>query len=279
MATIPKNVDGLIERIYAAYEKKNAGQDRLTRIGASGIGEECVRAIWFDWRGAASEKIPGRIYRLFQTGHIQEERVVEDLKMAGLEVWEIDPDTGKQWEYIFARGHSVCKADGVVRGVPTAEKTPHVLEIKSSNAKGFKELQNHGVKKAKPDHYAQMHMGMMGAGLVDALYVVICKDDEQYYIERVKLDQAEVDVINGKLKQLTEQEIIPIRIAEKEGDWRCKFCDAKEVCWGHEKPRQTCRMCAHSVVLDDGKWGCTRLNKELDSKEQLKGCDLWESIL
>jgi hypothetical protein len=278
MAAIPKEVTSLVDLIYRAYEKKNEGKDYLSRIGASGIGAECVRSIWYDWRGAASEKIPGRIYRLFQTGHIQEERVVQDLKDAGLKVWELDPETGKQWEYKFARGHSVCKADGIVVGVPTAEKTPHVLEIKSSNLNGFKEIQKHGVKKAKPDHYAQMHMGMMGAGMSDALYVVICKDDEQYYVERVKLDIEEVNAINKKLHQLVEQTIIPIRVAEKEGDWRCKYCDAKGVCWGKEEPRKTCRMCTHSVIMDDTIWGCMIHKKELTLDEQLKGCDTWSKL-
>jgi len=278
MASIPKDVTTLVDMIYQAYEKKNAGKDYLSRIGASGIGEECVRSIWYGWRGAASEKIPGRIYRLFQTGHIQEDRVVQDLKDAGLKVWEVDPETGKQWEYKFARGHAVCKADGVVKGVPTAEKTPHVLEIKSSNVNGFKEIQKHGVKKAKPDHYAQMHMGMMGGGFKDALYVVICKDDEQYYVERVKWDQSEVDTINQKLHQLVEETVIPIRIAEKEGDWRCKYCDSKDVCWGKAEPNHTCRMCTHSVTMDDTKWGCMKLKKELTLDQQLKGCDQWSQI-
>ena len=278
MAVIPKDVSAIAERIYAYYEKQESGRERLTRTGASGIGDECLRSIWYDWRGAAASTFSGRILRLFKTGHLQEERVLADLRGAGLEVWDFD-ENGDQWTYIAGRGHAVAKLDGVVKGVPGAEKTPHTLEIKSSNLKGFKEIQSRGVKIAKPYHYYQMQMGLWLSGMKDALYVVICKDDEQLYSERVKLDEEVVKEIEHKLDQVINSEIPPLRLAEKEGDWRCKYCDSKEVCWGKVETRQTCRMCANSVVMDDGKWGCMQLKKELTSNEQLKGCDLWKPIV
>jgi hypothetical protein len=279
MATIPKDVTELTERIYAHYVKKNEeGGDYLTRIGASSVGDECLRSIWYDWRGAYKSEFSGRLLRLFQTGHIQEERVLEDLKNAGLEVWGFDED-GKQWTYVTARGHAVAKLDGVVRGVPGAEKTPHTLEIKSSNLKGFKETQSKGVKVAKPVHYYQMQMGLALSGLKDSLYVMICKDDEQYYIERVKRDELTIREIEVKLDQLVNSSIPPIRIAEKESDWRCKFCDAKPVCWEGVPMRQNCRTCMYSEPMDEGKWACTKLGTLRTSDEQYKGCDLWESAI
>jgi len=274
MATIPKDVSAVSERIYAYYEKQNEGSGYLTRIGASGIGDECVRSIWYDWRGAYEGVFSGRLLRLFKTGHLQEERVLDDLKNAGFEVWPFDED-GKQWTYTAARGHAVAKLDGVIKGVPGAEKTPHTLEIKSSNVKGFKEITSKGCKVAKPQHYYQIQMGLWLTGLSDALYVVICKDDEAYYTERIKKEDLAIREIESKLEQLVNDSMIPLRIAEKEGDWRCKFCDAKGICWNGEQPKQTCRMCAHSVVMDDGKWGCMLLKTERTGAEQLAGCDLW----
>jgi ribosomal protein S27E len=216
--------------------------------------------------------------RLFQTGHLQETRIVQDLKDAGLEVWDVDSDTGKQWVYTAASGHFVCKPDGVVRGVPGAEKTPHLLEIKTSNAKGFKELESRGVKEAKPQHYYQMHAGMWLAGLDRALYVALRKDDEQYYIERVTRDEACIQDIERKLEQLTMSMSPPPRIAEKEGDWRCKFCDGQEVCWGKAQPLVNCRTCQYAAIKDEGGWYCEQQSVVLTQAAQLKGCDLWTTF-
>jgi hypothetical protein len=278
MAALPKENQSLETLIYQAYEKKNSKALRLTRIGASGIGEECLRSIWYDWRGFQNDQPEGRILRLFKTGHIQEDRTIQDLKDAGLEVWEVDPDTGEQWTYTAAKGHFVCKTDGALRGVPGAEKTPHVIEIKSSNAKGFKELQSRGVKEAKPVHYWQMQSGMWLSGLTRAIYIAVCKDDEKFYIERVEKDDSLIEEIQAKLEKLVNSEFPPIRIAEKEGDWRCKFCDSQGVCWGQEKPLQNCRTCQYSRPTDDGKWFCDKFNEDLDYGKQLKGCDLWTTF-
>ena len=160
MVQLPRNHAALEELLYQSYVKKADKELMLTRIGASGIGEECVRAIWYDWRGVQNSTPEGRVLRLFETGHQQEARVVQDLKDAGLMVWEVNPETGKQWTFTAFDGHFVCKPDGVVKGVPGAEKTPHILEIKTSNVNGFKEIEKRGVKEAKPEHYYQMQSGM-----------------------------------------------------------------------------------------------------------------------
>ena len=90
MAAIPQtaDTDEMISRIYSAIEKKETNKFRLTRVGASGIGNECTRAVWYDWRGYTKSSFDGRLLRLFRTGHLQEDRIVADLKLAGFEVWE-----------------------------------------------------------------------------------------------------------------------------------------------------------------------------------------------
>lgn len=279
MAQIPRHLIDLEQLIYGAYERAEDRSLRLTRIGASGIGDECVRAIWYDWRGFYKDSPDGRLLRLFKTGYIQEDRVVQDLKNAGLEVWEVDPETKQQWTYTAADGHFVAKLDGVVRGVPGAEKTPHTLEIKSSNAKGFKDLQNQGVQKAKPQHYAQMQAGLWLSGLTRALYVAVCKDDERFYIERVTRDDEYIASLQKKLASLTEVMTPPPRIAEKDDDWRCRFCDAKSVCWKGEPPLQNCRTCEYSAVKDEGGWFCLKFSETLSYKKQHEGCDLWDPFL
>ena len=280
MAAIPSATDmsELVDRVYKSYERANKGRFRLTRIGASNIGEECARAVWFDWRGAADEQIEGRVLRLFKTGFIQEDRMLEDLKNAGLEVWGHDAN-GDQWTYTDANGHFVCKLDGVVKGIPGAEKTAHTLEIKTSNKKGFDEMVKMGVQKSKPMHYAQMQAGMHCSGIHRALYIMICKDNEGLHMERVVYDAEEAAKLFERVRIVMASSTPPIRITEKSGDWRCKYCDYKAICWEKAPTLQHCRTCEHSSAVENGEWACGLMNTVLDSPAQLKGCEHWVGIL
>lgn len=278
MAKMPVHIEALADLIYESYEKANTKGLYLSRIGASGIGEECTRAVWFDWRGFSDDKPSGRLLRLFKTGFIQEDRMLEDLKNAGLEVWGYD-ENGDQWTYTAANGHFVCKLDGVVRGVPGAEKTVHTLEIKTSALKGFKEMQSQGLQRSKPFHYAQMQTGMHCSGIHRGLYIMICKDDEKLYIERISLDEKVVKELFDRVETVISASIPPTRIADKPDDWRCKFCDNKGVCWEGKTPLRHCRTCEHSSAIENGAWMCGLLNTELDMTAQLKGCEYYSVIL
>jgi hypothetical protein len=46
------------------------------------------------------------------------------------------------------------------------------------------------VKEAKPAHYVQCQLGMHALGLTRALYLVVNKDDETLYQERLEYDAA-----------------------------------------------------------------------------------------
>ena len=78
MVAIPLSVEKqIIKNIYQSYQKNQALY--FHRLGASNIGTECVRKIYFQWRVFARKPIDGRILRLFATGHNQEDRIIKDL--------------------------------------------------------------------------------------------------------------------------------------------------------------------------------------------------------
>lgn len=278
MAAIPQTGHDMIDRIYEAIEKKETNKFRLTRVGASGIGAECMREIWYGWRGYANVKFDGRMLRLFRTGHLQEDRIVNDLKLAGFQVWEIDESHGGQWTYNDPSGHFVAKLDGVIKGVPGAEKTPHTLEIKTHSKKSFEELPKIGVQKSKPKHFAQMQAGMLFSGIHRALYVALCKDDERYYVERIVFDPAYCEELEKKIVTVIGSTLPPSMIADKEDSHACKWCDYKEVCKGGGEPLRTCRSCEFAEVKEEGIWACGLLNTVLDPDDQLKACEHYSVI-
>lgn len=278
MAKIPQTGHEIVERLYKGVEQKERSKFRLTRVGASGIGDECLRAIWYDWRGFAKEEFGGRMLRLFRTGHLQEDRVVEDLKQAGYNVWEKDETTGQQWTYNDETGHFVAKLDGVMKGVEGAEKTPHTLEIKTHSKKSFDEVVKFGVQRAKPGHYAQMMTGMRYSGIHRAIYVAICKDNEQYYVERVVYDPEEGEKLAKKIITVINATMPPARVSENPAAIDCRWCKFKGVCREGEKPIRTCRSCEHAEPIQGGVWMCGLLKHELTPDDQLKACEHYTMI-
>ena len=278
VALPPRPEQQVIDRIYGAIEKEKAEPEiYLGRLGASSVGAECIRAVWLSWRAYARKVFPGRMERLFETGHQQEARIVADLRRAGFEVWDKRED-GKQFEYTDKSGHLITKVDGVIKGVPEAEKTPHVLEIKTHNKNSFSGLVKKGVQEGKPEHYIQMQVGMMLSGMNRSLYVALCKDDEQFYVERVKADKTEQDKLKAKVIKLVDARLKPAGISESPDAFSCKFCDMKQVCFGEVAPLRNCRTCSMCTPGDEGKWVC-ELNKEtLSFDKQRLACEHYEVL-
>lgn len=272
MASIPKPAEGMIDRIYSAIEKEEKRSLRLSRIGASSIGHACLREIWYSWRAYDTAKFGGRMLRLFRTGHLQETRVLEDLELAGFKIWPVDT-YGEQFTYIDPTGHFVCKLDGVIKGVPGAEKTPHDVEIKTHSRKSYEELKKKGVEKAKPVHFYQMQAGMMFSKLPRALYIAVCKDDEDYHIERIYPDEAVQTDITERIEKLITATIIPTGVSPDGKAFECKWCDMREVCVEGKKPIKTCRSCEYvEVIPTNGEWRCSKHDKSLSQTEQLAAC-------
>lgn len=277
VAIPPKPEHQIISRIYAAIQKEKVDQNLyLGRLGSSFIGEECVRKIWLDWRGFAREQFEGRMLRLFETGHLQEARIVEDLRRAGFAVWD-KRDDGRQYEYTDSTGHFITKVDGVIKDVPESDK-PHVLEVKTHNKNSFSTLVKKGVQEAKPLHYAQVQISMALGGFTRALYVAVCKDDEQFYVERIKEDKNEQSKLKSRIIKLTEARLRPAGISDDGSSFGCKFCSMKQVCIKETEPLRHCRTCAMCTPGSEGKWVC-ELNKDtLSIDRQRLGCGHYEEL-
>jgi hypothetical protein len=176
-----------VAAIYAAYEAAQ-GDGYRDHLGASSIGAPCDRAIWYSWRWTTRARHTGRLLRLFQTGHMAEDRFIRDLRRIGVQVLPVDPDTGKQWEYRDETGHFGGSMDGVGLGFIEAPKTWHALEFKTHGAKSFAKLLDEGVAVSKPQHMAQMQVYMHLAGLDRCFYMAVNKDTDELYQERVAYD-------------------------------------------------------------------------------------------
>ena len=78
--------------------------------------------------GIAAGDPSGRQLRIFERGSLEEERVIADLRRAGVEV------SREQERFALAGGWLRGKIDAIGRGFLEAPKAEHVVEIKSMSA-------------------------------------------------------------------------------------------------------------------------------------------------
>lgn len=282
-----------VSAIYAAYKQRGDAEPKRGYLGASIIGHECERYLWFCFRQANRPDWSGRMYRLFETGDHEEARFVADLRAIGCEVHDRDPDTGQQFEVSDLGGHFSGHMDSCILGLPEAPKTWHVGEFKTHNAKSYAKLVKEGAQKAKPMHYAQMQAYMHLTGMKRALYLAVNKDTDELHSERIRYDKDFASGLMEKARRIVTATDPPERISDRPDWYECRFCDAKAICWG-EPGREpygighwvgqlpalpvlslSCRQCCHATPTMDGnaRWVCEKHGRGLSPADQDRPCE------
>jgi hypothetical protein len=270
MAALPETSAPTRDAIFAAYEADRE-DGRRPHLGASQIGKSCERALWYDFRWTTPCRFPGRILRLFETGQLEEARLVKDLRRIGATVLEVDPETGRQWRVEAHGGHFGGSLDAVALGLLEAPKAWHVLEFKTHSAKSLRELVAKGVAEAKPQHRAQMQVYMHLTGLSRAMYLAVCKDTDDLHVERVRADADAAKRLLAKAARVIHAVRPPARISENPAWFECRFCDYHALCHGDAGAAASCRSCLHATPVEGG-WHCARWDQALDLTTQRQAC-------
>jgi hypothetical protein len=213
------------------------------------------------------EKFPGRVLRLFRRGQLEEDQIIGDLKRVGIKIG------GDQTRVDFGC-HVSGSVDGIIEsGIPQAPNKRHVAEFKTHSLKSFKDLLKNGVEKSKPMHYAQMQLYMLGLEIDRALYVAVCKDDDSYYTERVRLDIDYAKKLVQKGHDLALEDRMPPPVSTDPSWYQCKFCAAHDLCHSSKLTKEVnCRTCAHSTAKKDSTFFCERWQDTIPYDAQITGC-------
>lgn len=241
-------------------------------LGMSAIGAKCARQLWYSFRFCSNEGITKRLNRLFARGHREEPIIVADLRLIGVE------HHSDQKEMIDGHGHIKGHCDGILENVPDAPKTPHLSEFKTANDKKFKEMKKKGLKEANPVYYAQMITYMRQLGLKRGLFIMVNKNDDSRYYERVYEDKGKADELMVRAIDVISTENPPARINQSSTWFECKWCDHHSVCHMGIAPNVTCRSCESCDIENDGKWSCSKLGWELEYKMQMSACKMYELL-
>ena len=236
-----------------------------SHLGASLIGRECKRYLWYVFRWCLHEKTTGRQQRLFNRGHREEARYIEWLEGIGFKVWFENRDEGPnekgefpQYRISDVMGHFGGSLDGIaVLPERYGIAEPVLLEFKTNGTgAGFNKLADDGMPIAKPEHFAQTSTYGKKYNFRYCVYLNINKNDDSLHVEVVKLNHSLGEQMIMKAEQIILSQTAPARLSDNPTFHKCGYCHMKEVCHKGAVPERNCRSCKHAHPVENAEWFC-----------------------
>jgi hypothetical protein len=275
---------------HMADAYRDTEESHRSHMGASQLGHDCGRAVWYSFHWASKAAHDGRMLRLFNRGHIEEARFIAMLLTVGMPVYQQDSE-GRQFRIGFGDGHGGGSGDGVTN----YKDNPTLLECKTHNDKSFTELagkipewraylageghfKGKGVREAKPEHFVQAQIYMRRMGLATCLYLAVNKNTDDLYIELITLNSEHADQYIDRGEKLIQMTTPPPKLSPSPGFWKCTYCEHKPVCHLKRDPDRNCRTCKYIQLGVSGTWHCTHPTERaiLTVEKQIVGCPLYK---
>ncbi len=222
-----KTSEAIAEMVDAAILKDT--KSHRTYMGVSGIGTECDRQLWYSFHKPKAVD-QAKVLRIFAVGHALEPLIVDWLRKSGLTVYT-EKANGEQFgfEDEMIAGH----IDGVVLGIPFAEKIPHLLEIKTANNFRYKEFVKNGFCSDEK-YRTQIHIYMDKMKLTRCLAVIKNKDTQELYYEIIEVDNFHAVSMVARGKEIAVMDSEPARKYPSKSFFKCQYCNWKADCWSKE---------------------------------------------
>ncbi len=283
MATIAARIDPTLAAVDAAVEQLAAAELPRPYLGASSIGTECERQLWYRFRWCASEQFTAPTLYRFEDGHRTEDLRAARLRLVpGIELHTVYPGTDRQIPVVFHAGHFRGHLDGAIRGLLQAPKTWHVWEGKCVNEKSQEKLaqlvavdEKGALQAWNAVYFAQAQVYMHGTGMTRHYLTadspggrtcVGVRTDYQPKVAAEILAKAGRIIFSGEPRP---------KLTNDPAFYLCKWCPASELCHGKKLPPVNCRTCAHATPEPDGdgRWTCAQRRMDLSIEMQRTGCE------
>lgn len=210
-------------KLSELIEKSQQQAEDLPRdyIGASSIGSDCWRKIWYEFKGVEAESVPARMRRTWAIGKHLEELIVQWLMDAGVTVDTYIPTLSASGMPYF-QGH--------FDALFNIEDRQYILEIKTAKDASFKIFESKGVKIWNPQYYAQIQSYMGMSGIFSACILVLNKDNSDISDEIVTFDEAFYEKLKEKAAMIYSAKSEPPRINNSPLWFLCKACKYNKEC-------------------------------------------------
>jgi len=234
-----KNEDPLLRQMNDALVVHGNKEKPRDYIGASAIGGACMRREWYKLQGHR-EVFDADTLRRFQDGHDTEAKIISWLEM--LPHLELHTESmGKQYGFSDLDDKFKGHYDGVIRGIPQAPKTWHILEIKATKQQLFNKLkklitkvgEKNALEEWNEQYYAQAMLYCHYEGITRHLTIVSTPGGRELLTLRTNANPTYAKALRGKAQRLLGATSPPQKIGGP--DWyQCKWCNFYDMCQGNK---------------------------------------------
>lgn len=244
----------ILPQMHDAYKADKVGGLR-DHLGASVIGDPCLRKIWLSYRGCGQSNIDARMIRLFNRGHLEEARFHAMLQASGIKTfWEYN---GRQYGY--KQGMFAGSIDGLALNVPECPNELVMLEFKTMNDSRFKQFVSTGMTFFKGyENQCKVNMYCMCKYQADVLkelcpdnpviwntlFVAVNKNTDEVHAVLIHRDDDWVEkYLDKRINATLNNEQVPAGLHEKVTYMECKCCNLKKYCFEQKELPHNCRTC------------------------------------
>jgi hypothetical protein len=266
------------QKVIDNNKESRQGKGFREHLGASIIGRECSRQIWYMFRWATRSRFSARMLRLFERGQREEAYITSDLRKSGIHVLDLDPETDKQFRIEDHEGHFGGSLDAKIFDCPDFPGVWVLGEYKTHNDKSFKELRRKGLQGSKPEHVVQAQVYMSYTELPACLYIAVNKNDDDREFVPIEHDPSVGERYSDRARRIIYAELPPKRLNDSPAWFLCRMCSQAPVCHHGSKKEFNCRTCIYSRPVQAGFWYCDHHTTYLTKEAQLQGCQNWQEI-
>ncbi len=195
-------------------------------IGASSIGKQCSRAIWYSFIGAEQTNPSPSLRTTFEIGKRLEGLLLDYMEEAGLNL--IRPNHNNN--QLFMQDKDVLIFQGHCDAVLFIGNEPNVVEIKTANTASFSRFKNHGLREWNETYYAQLQSYLGMSGYKRGVLLAIDKNTSELHHEWVDYDDIFYHELKMKALAISVIGEPPEKINKNPIYFLCNMCNYRRTC-------------------------------------------------
>jgi hypothetical protein len=233
--------DPLVTDLYAMIKAERANEKPRGYVGASSIGDNCEKKLWYQLRQPEkSEHAEAELILAANDGHRSEDLMAAYLrKIPGVDLITHGSD-GKQLGFTDLDGQYAGHADGIITGIPLAPKTAHIWEHKAKNDKFYNTLTKLKLKRDIKDvlrawdyiYYCQAVSYMEYFDIKRHYTTVVLAGTRKIQTIRTNCNPPLAKQLKEKAKRIITYTSAPYGISENPEFHTCKMCFFRNHCHG-----------------------------------------------